>query len=53
MCDFLHKLVTVYLDGVCVYNRTIEEQIEHMHHVLQRIKEEGLKLRLKNCLFGL
>jgi hypothetical protein len=27
--------------------------MEHMRLVLQRFKEEGLKLRLKKCFFGL
>jgi hypothetical protein len=53
MTDFLHKFVTVYLDDVCVYNRTLEEHLEHVRLVHQRFKEEGLKLRLKKCLFGL
>jgi hypothetical protein len=37
---------------VCVFSRTLEERLEHMSLVLQRFKEEGLKLRLK-CFFGL
>jgi hypothetical protein len=46
---FLHKLfVTVYLDDVSIYSRTLEEHLEHPRMVLQRFKEEGLKLRLKN-----
>jgi cell fate regulator YaaT (PSP1 superfamily) len=51
--DFLHKFVTVYLDDVCVYNRTMEEHLEHLRLVLQRFKEEGLSLRLTHCFFGL
>jgi hypothetical protein len=53
LLDFLHKFVTVYFDDVCIYNRTLEEHLEHMRLVLQRFKEEGFKLRLKTCFFSL
>jgi hypothetical protein len=51
--DFLHNFVTVYLDEVCIYSRTLEEHLEHLRLVLQRFKEEGLQLRLKKSFFGL
>jgi hypothetical protein len=53
LCDFLHKFVTIYLNDICIYNRTLEDHLKHLRLVLQRFKEEGLKLRLKKCFFGL
>jgi hypothetical protein len=50
--DFLRKFVTVYLDDVCVSRRTLKEHLEDMRLVLKRFNEEGLKLRLNKCLFG-
>jgi hypothetical protein len=32
--DFLLKFAIVYLDDVCIYNRTIEEHLEHIRLVL-------------------
>jgi hypothetical protein len=34
------KFVTVYLADACVYNRKLEEHLEHLRLVLQRLKEE-------------
>jgi hypothetical protein len=45
--------VTVYLDDVSIYSRTLEEHMEHLRIILQQFTEEGLKLRLKKCFFGL
>jgi hypothetical protein len=53
MRDFVHKFMGVYLDGIFVYNLTLEDQLENMRLALQRFKEEGFKLRLKKCFFGL
>jgi hypothetical protein len=33
--DFLHKLVTVYVDDVGVYNRTLQEHHEQLRLELQ------------------
>jgi hypothetical protein len=45
--------MTVCLDGVCVCNCTLEQQVEHRPFVIQRFKQEGLKLRFDNCFFDL
>jgi hypothetical protein len=50
---FSHKFVTVYFDVVCIFSRTLEEHLEHLRLVMPLFKEEGLKLRLKKCFFGL
>jgi hypothetical protein len=51
--EFVLKLATFCLDDVNVYSRTQEKHLGHIRRVLQRLKEEDLKLRLKKCFFGL
>jgi hypothetical protein len=41
--DILHKFVIVYLDDVCVYSHSLDEHLEHLRLVLQRLNEEGFK----------
>jgi hypothetical protein len=52
MC-FLHKSVTFYLDDVYICKSALEEHLKHLRLLLQRFKEEGLKMRLKKCFFVL
>jgi hypothetical protein len=51
--DSLNEVVIVYIDDVYIYSRTMDEHREHLRVVLQRFQEEGLKLRLQKCFFGL
>lgn len=44
--------VLVYLDDLIVFGKTIEEHEERLLKVLDRLKEEGLKLSLDKCQFG-
>jgi hypothetical protein len=54
MHDFLHTFVILCLDDFFVYNRTLEEHIEHLLRlVLRGFKEGGLNLSPKNCFFGI
>lgn len=43
--------VLVYLDDVIVFGRTLEEHEQRLLKVLDRLKEEGLKLSLDKCQF--
>uniref|UniRef100_A0AAY4C672 Gypsy retrotransposon integrase-like protein 1 n=1 Tax=Denticeps clupeoides TaxID=299321 RepID=A0AAY4C672_9TELE len=43
--------VLVYLDDLIVFGRTLEEHNERLFKVLDRLKEEGLKLSLDKCKF--
>ena len=42
----------VYLDDVLVIGSTLEEHNQNLEKVLERIRQAGLRLKLKNCKFA-
>ena len=43
--------VSVYIDDIPIFSRTLEEQLEHIRVVLERLVAAGLKLKPKKCYF--
>jgi hypothetical protein len=42
----------IYMDDILVAtNGTLEQHIEHVHHILDKIKENDLFLKLEKCTF--
>lgn len=48
----LRKCVVVFLDDVLVYNKNMEEHIEHLRQVFKLLQEHDLKLKLSKCSFA-
>ena len=42
---------SVYIDDVIVFSRTVEEHLDHLSQVFERIRKIGLKLHPKKCSF--
>ena len=43
--------VSVYIDDILIYSRTLEEHLCHLRLVLERIQRAGLKLKITKCAF--
>ena len=51
--DFLRRFIHVYLDNIFIYSQSIQEHIEHIIKVLQRLRELQFYLsKLKLDLFS-
>lgn len=45
------QFVSVYIDDILIFSRTLQEHIQHIELVLRRIIESGLKLMPSKCFF--
>jgi hypothetical protein len=49
----LDKFVVVFIDDILVYSKNEEEHADHLHVVLQRLREHRLYAKLSKCDFWL
>ncbi|KAL2240753.1 UNVERIFIED_CONTAM: RNA-directed DNA polymerase [Sesamum indicum] len=50
--SFLYEFVVVYLDNIAVYNRALVEHEDHLRHVLTRLREHELYVKVSKCSFA-
>jgi hypothetical protein len=50
---FIGRFVVVYFDTILVYNKSLDEHIDHLHCVLDVLRKEKLYVNLKKCSFCL
>jgi hypothetical protein len=51
--EYLDKFVMVFIDDILVYSRSEEEHKEHLHFVLQKLRDHRMYTKLSKCEFGL
>jgi hypothetical protein len=49
--EYLDKFVVVFINNILIYSRSEEEHKEHLHLVLQKLREHRLYAKLSKCEF--
>ena len=49
--DMLEVFVVLYLDDILVFSRSLEEHVQHVRMVIQRLLENRLFIKAEKCVF--
>ena len=52
LMQYLDDFCTTYLDDILIYSKDPTEHIDHVHKVLQRLREARLQADIKKCEFN-
>lgn len=52
LTPFLRKLVLVFLDDILIYSPSLEQHVEHLRLVFQRLKDTKFFLKKSKCSFA-
>jgi len=50
--EWFDDFVVIYIDNILVYSNSMEEHVEHLQKVFQRLRENKLYVKFKKCKFG-
>ncbi len=50
--EWFDDFVVIYIDDILIYSGSLEEPVEHLRKVFQRLRENKLYAKLKKCEFG-
>ncbi|KAI2666212.1 Transposon Tf2-6 polyprotein [Labeo rohita] len=49
--DMVDQFIYVYLDDILIFSRSLQEHVQHVRRVLQRLLENGLYVKAEKCVF--
>ncbi len=50
--EWLDDFVIVHIDDILIYSGSLEEHVEHLRKVFQKLKENKLYAKFEKCEFG-
>ena len=51
LCEYINQFVVAYLNNIVVYSDIIEEHMQHVWLVLQKLRKFNLFVKLSKCIF--
>ena len=52
LAGLARKTCMVYIDDILIFSKTFEEHLTHLEEVFNRLRQAGLRLKLKKCTFA-
>jgi hypothetical protein len=49
----LQDFAMAHLDDICIFSETFSEHLKHIHEVMERLLDSGLKANKSKCKFGM
>ncbi|KAG1953738.1 retrotransposable element [Pimephales promelas] len=49
--DMVDQFIYVYLDDILIFSSSLQEHVQHVRQVLQRLLENGLFVKAEKCVF--
>ncbi len=49
--DMVDQFIYVYLDDILIFSCSLQEHVQHIRQVLQRLLENGLYVKAEKCTF--
>ena len=49
--EYLDVFVLTYLDNILIFSKDYQQHIQHIHIVLQKLREKDLLVKLSKCEF--